>query len=75
MGNKFFTPRDFRVDFLSDDEFNMVNQFRSLKKQVEWISGRFLIKHLTRHYERQTQTLCDIKVKYLDYDWSLNRVS
>jgi 4'-phosphopantetheinyl transferase len=33
-------------DFLSDDELRQVNCFRALKKQVEWIGGRYALKTL-----------------------------
>lgn len=46
MGNKLFTPESFNLQFLNPSEMDIVNGFKSLKKQVEWISGRFLIKQL-----------------------------
>lgn len=33
-----------RKDFLSGDEIRQLNSFKALKKQVEWIGGRFALK-------------------------------
>lgn len=44
--NIIFRPEDFNVDFLSKSDFHRVNDFKALKKQVEWLAGRCLIKHM-----------------------------
>ncbi|MCP3953353.1 MAG: 4'-phosphopantetheinyl transferase superfamily protein [Desulfobacterales bacterium] len=39
-----FAVDDLRDDFLSGDEIRQVNSFKALKKQVEWIGGRYALK-------------------------------
>lgn len=41
-----FDSDSFRGDFLSMDEIGQVNCFKSLKKQVEWVGGRYALKTL-----------------------------
>jgi len=41
-----FTPGDFILPFLSLEELETVNQFKSLKKQIEWMAGRSLVKEM-----------------------------
>ncbi|MCP3901411.1 MAG: 4'-phosphopantetheinyl transferase superfamily protein [Desulfobacteraceae bacterium] len=43
--NQVFKKSDFLESFLSDLELNTLNKFKSLKKQIEWMSGRFLLKN------------------------------
>ncbi|MCD4742096.1 MAG: 4'-phosphopantetheinyl transferase superfamily protein [Desulfobacteraceae bacterium] len=42
--NKTIEKHDFLVTFLSELELKTLNKFKSLKKQLEWLSGRFLLK-------------------------------
>ena len=42
----FFQKNDFSCNFLSKFDLEMVNGFKALKKQVEWLSGRYLIKQM-----------------------------
>ena len=42
--NKIIEKHDFLVTFLSELELKALNKFKSLKKQIEWLSGRFLLK-------------------------------
>lgn len=48
----------------SADERCWVNGFRTLKKQVEWLSGRFAVKMLVRHCEKIREPLSSIEVSY-----------
>lgn len=41
-----FSPKDFARLFLSPEEMAQLNGFKVLKKQVEWICGRFAVKSL-----------------------------
>jgi 4'-phosphopantetheinyl transferase len=43
--NKTINKNDFSVTFLSEIELKVLNNFKSLKKQIEWLSGRFLLKN------------------------------
>lgn len=42
--NKIINKHDFALPCLSELEFKTLNKFKSLKKQIEWLSGRFLLK-------------------------------
>jgi 4'-phosphopantetheinyl transferase len=48
MKNRVFSQPMFAERFLSDDEMVQINRFRALKKQVEWMCGRFALKILAR---------------------------
>ncbi|MDZ7641832.1 MAG: hypothetical protein U5J62_07410 [Desulfurivibrio sp.] len=48
MENRVFSQTMFAVPFLSDDEMVQVNRFKALKKQMEWVCGRFALKTLAR---------------------------
>jgi 4'-phosphopantetheinyl transferase len=45
-----FAHRDFSRGFLSADELTRVNGFKALKKQVEWMAGRFAAKALAGQF-------------------------
>ena len=45
-----FVQQDFRQTFLGADEIARVNRFKALKKQVEWMAGRYAVKHLARRF-------------------------
>jgi 4'-phosphopantetheinyl transferase len=67
MGNKLFTPESFTVSFLSDGEIKTVNRYKSLKKQVEWISGRFLIKQMVMDiFDLKSLEQPDLTIAYHD---------
>ncbi len=42
--NQTIKRDDLTINFLSESEFQILNKFKSLKKQMEWLSGRFLLK-------------------------------
>lgn len=44
--NELFEKQDFSKPFFSSQEINTINGFKALKKQIEWISGRYLIKQM-----------------------------
>jgi len=43
---RFFKARDFHECFLGPDELARLNGFKALKKQVEWMAGRYAAKQL-----------------------------
>lgn len=45
--NEIFKKNDFTQSFLSDGEILTLNGFRALKKQIEWVCGRYLLKQMT----------------------------
>jgi len=46
LKNIVFQPDMFRYSFLSSSEIKTLNRFKALKKQIEWLSGRFAVKKL-----------------------------
>jgi 4'-phosphopantetheinyl transferase len=44
LKGRVFDAGSLRGDFLSGDELRQLNCFKALKKQVEWIGGRFALK-------------------------------
>ena len=46
LKSRVFAAGSFGGDFLSGKEIRQVNGFKALKKQVEWIGGRFALKTL-----------------------------
>jgi len=44
LQNKTIHGNDFSINFLSGPEIAALNKFKSFKKQIEWLSGRFLLK-------------------------------
>lgn len=66
MVNEIFKKNDFTQSFLSETELHVVNSFKALKKQVEWISGRYLIKKMVSHFFLSDTPLDKITLSYLD---------
>lgn len=44
--NETFRDEDFRIFFLSGADLERLNNFKTLKKQIEWMCGRFAAKLL-----------------------------
>jgi 4'-phosphopantetheinyl transferase len=66
MVNEIFQKDNFIKPFFSDEEINTINSFKALKKQIEWISGRYLIKLMIQHFFCQNLSLDQITLSYLD---------
>jgi 4'-phosphopantetheinyl transferase len=64
--NKTFGKKDFTTSFLSDDELSIINNFKALKKQTEWISGRYLIKNMLQQVVLRQTPLDEITISYMD---------
>jgi 4'-phosphopantetheinyl transferase len=64
MKNRVFSQTMFAVPFLSDDEMVQVNRFKALKKQVEWVCGRFALKTLAGDVLDSDLPLEKIRVAY-----------
>jgi len=62
--NKTIAKSDFAVNFLSDLELRALNNFKSFKKQMEWLSGRFLLKNCLSLFIENTGKLQNIFVSY-----------
>jgi len=50
LKNIVFHPDMFQRTFLSPAEIKILNRFKALKKQIEWLSGRFAVKKLVSSY-------------------------
>jgi len=59
-----FTPGDFIFPFLSPDELQSVNQFKSLKKQIEWMAGRSLVKQMVCDTEPEGTRAWEVTIGY-----------
>ena len=56
--------KDFLLPFLSESELIILNGFKSLKKQIEWLCGRFLLKNSLIPLLNNIDNLPDIAVAY-----------
>ena len=66
VANEIFQKNDFTRLFLSDGEISTINSFKALKKQIEWISGRYLIKQMIHHIFLGNLSLDKITLSYLE---------
>jgi 4'-phosphopantetheinyl transferase len=64
MRSRLFDPQMFAVPFLSEAELIRVNRFKALKKQMEWICGRFALKLLARDILDPAMPLDQIRIDY-----------
>lgn len=64
--NRTFHPSEFAVPFLSQGEMDRLNGFKGLKKQLEWMAGRFLLKTLAARYAETNGEYRNIIVSYHD---------
>jgi 4'-phosphopantetheinyl transferase len=71
VGNAFrtspprvFAPQDFHEHFLGPDELAHLNGFKALKKQVEWMAGRYAAKQLAGRFLEHRPPLARTRVAY-----------
>lgn len=64
--NEIFKKTDFIQPVLSDVELQTANGFKALKKQVEWICGRYLLKLMMARFFLKDTPLDGITLSYLD---------
>jgi len=64
--NETFQKDDFTESLFSSGEINTINSFKALKKQIEWIGGRYLIKQMIQHNFDPNSSLDQITLSYLD---------
>lgn len=60
-----FRDSDFSIPFLSSSETERLNKFKTLKKQVEWLSGRYAVKTLVTS-ENPAVEMSEIKVSHYE---------
>jgi 4'-phosphopantetheinyl transferase len=64
MKNRNFDHSLFKTPFLSDEELVRVNRFKALKKQMEWICGRFALKLLATDVLDPATPLDQVRIDY-----------
>jgi len=62
----FFKSDDFKQNFLNPEEFQRLNQFKALKKQVEWLCGRFSAKAAAQELLMPDQRLDGVQIDYME---------
>ena len=62
--NRIFTWEHFSYPFLCAEEMIRLNAFKSLKKQVEWMAGRYIIKRMVQHFFQKKMDLRQITIDY-----------
>lgn len=64
LKNIVFQPDMFRRPFLSPAEIKTLNRFKALKKQIEWLSGRFAVKKMVSSVSFMPNNYTDIIIDY-----------
>jgi len=64
--NELFKKNNFIKPFFNDEEISTINSFKALKKQIEWVSGRVLIKQMLHHFFLKTVPFDQITLSYLE---------
>ncbi|MCK5310771.1 MAG: 4'-phosphopantetheinyl transferase superfamily protein, partial [Desulfobacteraceae bacterium] len=62
--NRTIDKHDFLITFLSDLELTTLNNFKSFKKQIEWLAGRFLLKNCLSLFIENIDEFKNILVAY-----------
>lgn len=65
--NEIFKKQDFRFPCFSSIEIETVNGFKALKKQVEWMAGRYLIKQMIQTLFLPDHSLEAIRLGYREH--------
>ncbi len=66
MVNEIFKKQDFAFPCFNDAEIKTINQFKALKKQLEWMAGRYLIKQMIQTFFLKDLPLERITLSYKD---------
>ncbi len=64
--NKLFEKENFNLCFLNAEEISTVNRFKALKKQMEWMAGRYLLKQMVQNFFLPGHALENINIHYQD---------
>ncbi len=64
MVNEIFQKNDFLPAFLNPVEIDTLNNFKALKKQIEWVCGRYLLKEMVKHQFLKNLALDEIFIDY-----------
>jgi 4'-phosphopantetheinyl transferase len=65
MVNEIFKKNDFTQPFFNASEIFTINHFKALKKQIEWICGRVLVKQMIQHLFLSDTPFNEITLSYL----------
>jgi len=66
MRNSLFVKNNFLLPFLNSEEIDIINGFKAQKKQMEWMSGRYLVKLMIQSAFLHNTSLEQINIDYLD---------
>ncbi len=64
--NRTFDKNSFKQCFLNNEEVHTINGFKAFKKQIEWISGRYLVKLMIQYNFSLDLPIDQINLDYLD---------
>jgi 4'-phosphopantetheinyl transferase len=64
--NEIFQKDDFAIPVFNGKEIGFINQFKALKKQIEFCSGRYLIKRMIHSFFLPETRLSMITLAYQD---------
>ncbi len=64
--NELFQKENFNIPFLNADEISTLNRFKALKKQTEWMAGRYLLKQMVHKFFMSGHALKNINIHYQD---------
>ncbi|MFH2093291.1 MAG: 4'-phosphopantetheinyl transferase superfamily protein [Pseudomonadota bacterium] len=67
MVNEIFKKNDFAISCFSPAEIKTINSFKALKKQLEWMAGRYLIKQMIHTFFLTDIPLEQITLSYQDH--------
>lgn len=59
-----FKPDDFRISCINPEELDTINSFKALKKQIEWMCGRYVAKQMVQKFFFQKELLHNITISY-----------
>lgn len=64
LKNIAFQPDMIRIPVLSSAEIKTLNRFKALKRQIEWLSGRFAVKKIVSSVSFVPNNYADIIIDY-----------
>ena len=71
----FFKQNDFIPEFFSHEELKTINGFKAFKKQIEWMSGRCLIKYIVLNFLIHSTSLLHFELDFNDTSIDINEIN
>ena len=65
--NEIFKKEDFSISCFNTAEIKTINSFKALKKQMEWMAGRYIIKQMIHSLFLKDTPLEKINLSYQDH--------